>query len=170
MAFLSARAAEFKAGGLFVMAYISRSERDQLSTHSANSSTESSPNPGVSAMPTGLHRGVTLSGALGSSKQSDSLPATPADGHGPVSSANVATMPERPEHHERSTSSPILSGSARKRDIWDVLSGLLGKAIQPLVSTQLLKPAIARQLLGERRRLKMRDVELSLASFVGSLC
>lgn len=135
------------------MAYISRSERDVPSTHSGYSSAGSSPNPGAS--PAGLHRGVSLGGQPGTKQLPDSLPVTPAEGCGPGLLPNAA-MPERPEPRERSTSSPSVPGAARRRDIWDVLSGLLGKAIQPLVSTQLLKPAVARQLLGEHRSKAIR--------------
>lgn len=53
------------------------------------------------------------------------------------SSAGTASSPS-------STTSPVLKGSV---DMWSNLSRLLGKAIQRLVSTGLLKPQVARQLL-----------------------
>jgi hypothetical protein len=115
MAFLSARATEFKPGGLFVMAFISRSEDESLSL------TRSTLNRG----PEGSVVPETLSG----------LPST-------------EPLASRPLVRERLSSSPAAPpATVKKRDIWDVMSGILGKAIQRLVSTQLLKPAVARQLL-----------------------
>lgn len=126
MAFLSARAFEFKAGGLLTMAYIGRSEEY------ANASS-----PGYSPY--------------------SSSPSTPS-----TSPTEATTVMTRTPSGNRSASTPVGIGAgtgpairgpapapARKRDIWAVLTSVLGKAIQRLVSTGLLKPQVARQLLGE---------------------
>lgn len=119
MAFLSARASEFKPGGLLAMAFICRSEDERNSTSHPSLASRAS------------------SGAGGRSN-----PTTPGDGLIPTLA--------RPLMRERSNSSPAVPvGAGRSRDIWTVLTGILGKAIQRLVSTQLLKPAVARQLLSE---------------------
>lgn len=114
MTFLSARAHEFKSGGLFAMAFICRSDDEERK----------------SKMPS-LHTRASCGEAR-------SNPTTPGE-------LPVLT---RPLARERSFSSPAVP-TVCKGDIWMVLSGILGKAIQRLVSTQLLKPAVARQLLGE---------------------
>ncbi|GAA5916899.1 uncharacterized protein JCM6883_005866 [Sporobolomyces salmoneus] len=124
MAFLSARAFEFKAGGLLTMAYIGRSEEY------ANASS-----PGYSPY--------------------SSSPSTPS-----TSPTEATTVMTRTPSGNRSASTPVGIGAgtgpairgpapapARKRDIWAVLTSVLGKAIQRLVSTGLLKPQVARQLL-----------------------
>jgi len=123
MAFLSARAFEFKAGGLLTLAYIGRSEEH------ANAAS-----PGYSPY--------------------SSSPSTPS-----TSPTEAATNMNRNASGGRSASTPVGYGSStgpargaqvgRKRDIWAVLTSVLGKAIQRLVSTGLLKPQVARQLLGE---------------------
>ncbi|KAK4702893.1 hypothetical protein P7C70_g3326, partial [Phenoliferia sp. Uapishka_3] len=124
MAFLSARATEFKPGGLFAMAFISRSEEDI--------SSESSPKAVARAVHPGLAKthsdGVTKSPTF-------AKPGLP----GLAGSRGLA--------RERSSSSPPALPVAPKRDIWSILSSILGKAIQRLVSTQLLKVDVARQLL-----------------------
>lgn len=102
MAFLSARAFEFKAGGLLTMAYIGRSEEY------ANAAS-----PGYSPY--------------------SSSPSTPSTSPTEATAGTKSPAPVQP----------------RKRDIWAVLTSVLGKAIQRLVSTGLLKPQVARQLLGE---------------------
>lgn len=112
MAFLSARATEFKPGGLFAMAFISRTEDD------------------VAPAPPSLARTVH-----------PGLVKTHSDGGG-----ETGALEGRPLIRERSASSP--AAPVGRRDIWTVLTGILGKALQRLVSTQLLKPAVARQLLG----------------------
>lgn len=76
-----------------------------------------------------LHRGASAG--------SSSTPCTPGE---------TAGTAARPALKERAISSPVVP-LVKKRDIWDVLSGILGKAIQRLVSTNLLKPAVARLLL-----------------------
>ncbi|GAA5871242.1 hypothetical protein JCM16303_000692 [Sporobolomyces ruberrimus] len=100
MAFLSARAFEFKAGGLLTMAYIGRSEEY------ANAAS-----PGYSPY--------------------SSSPSTPSTSPTEATAGTKSPAPVQP----------------RKRDIWAVLTSVLGKAIQRLVSTGLLKPQVARQLL-----------------------
>ncbi|KAI5474371.1 GPCR, family 3, metabotropic glutamate receptor 5 [Pseudohyphozyma bogoriensis] len=112
MAFLSARAHEFKSGGLLAMAFICRSDEEDFNKS---------------------HPGLQSRNSCGEAR---SNPATPGE------------LPSlaRPLIRERSSSSPAVP-TVRRRDIWAVLSGILGKAIQRLVSTQLLKPAVARQLL-----------------------
>ncbi|KAL8283330.1 hypothetical protein RQP46_005740 [Phenoliferia psychrophenolica] len=114
MAFLSARATEFKPGGLFAMAYISRSEE------------EAPPSSSQPPLARSIHPGLTKTHSDGDSTK------LPTEG--------------RPLVRERSASSPVIP-SVGRRDIWTVLTGILGKALQRLVSTQLLKPAVARQLL-----------------------
>lgn len=116
-AFLSARAVEFVPGGLFTMAFISRGEDDAPTRKSLLGSAH----PGLSK----THSAETTT---------RSQPATPHE-HSTV-----------PLYRERSMSSPSFP-TLPKRDVWTILSGILGKAIQRLVSTQLLKPAVARQLL-----------------------
>lgn len=49
---------------------------------------------------------------------------------------------------ESAATSPTTSVQPRKKDVWAHLTSVLGKAIQRLVSTGLLKPQVARQLLG----------------------
>lgn len=49
---------------------------------------------------------------------------------------------------ERATTSPVVQ-TVRRRDIWDFLQSILGLSIQRLVSTNLLKPTVARLLLSE---------------------
>ncbi|KAK4054226.1 hypothetical protein OIV83_001252 [Microbotryomycetes sp. JL201] len=146
MAFLSSRAYEFKPGGLFVMAYIARSEREAATAVASNTAQHA------------LNRGSSLTAhphSLNMSKGgAHSSPATPAvddaagtSPSGSPSRPTVSLPPDtRPMIRERSTSSPAVP-VAKRKDIWDVMSGFLGKAIQRLVSTQLLKPAVARLLL-----------------------
>ncbi|KAK4054653.1 hypothetical protein OIO90_003465 [Microbotryomycetes sp. JL221] len=153
MAFLSSRASETKPGGLFVMAYIARSEREAATASAANTAQHAlNRGSSLTAHPHSLN--MTSGGA-------HSSPASPL-GSGPSTSAGtsprtspgqptvplpaIATDATRPSVRERSTSSPAVP-VAKRRDIWDILSGFLGKAIQRLVSTQLLKPAVARLLL-----------------------
>ncbi|GAA5883296.1 hypothetical protein JCM3774_004140 [Rhodotorula dairenensis] len=100
MSFLSARASEFKPGGVLVLAYIARTEEAAL----AATMTSGSP----------------------------SMPAS------------------TPSPTAASSSSPSSKGSPIVRanpDIWADMTRLLGKAIQRLVSTGLLKPQVARLLL-----------------------
>lgn len=87
-----------------------------------------------------------------------SSPSTPS-----TSPTEATTVLSRTPIGNRSASTPVGVGAAtsptvargptpvpvRKRDIWAVLTSVLGKAIQRLVSTGLLKPQVARQLLGE---------------------
>ncbi|KAM0749007.1 hypothetical protein T439DRAFT_358144 [Meredithblackwellia eburnea MCA 4105] len=131
MAFLSARAVEFKTGGLLALAYIARSE-DELSP--SNSSSKS----GLSRS---VHPGLNKTHS-DDTTTTRSSPVSPAGEVGPTS----ALLDARPLLRERSTSSPTIPVT-RKRDIWSILSSILGKAIQRLVSTNLLKPAVARKLL-----------------------
>lgn len=131
MAFLSARANEFKPGGLLVMAYIGRSE--------PVASTPSTTRPSPTSSTTTNATRPTIQATNSSPGPSNSVPLPILDDL------------SRPLSRERSSSTPVvptLANGGRKRDIWDVLSGILGKAIQRLVSTQLLKPAVARALLG----------------------
>lgn len=157
MAFLSSRAYEFKPGGLFVMAYIARSDREASTATAVNTAQHM------------LHRGASLTAAAGSGSAA-ALSITNAGSHSSPATPGVTAVPEvgshesltgnpgdtaaafaRPTVRERSTSSPAVP-VAKKQDIWDVMSGILGKAIQRLVSTQLLKPAVARLLLSEFRQ------------------
>lgn len=107
MSFLSARASEFKPGGVLVLAYIARTEEAALA-------------------------------------------ATMASGSPSTQSANAAAI-STPSPSGTSSSSPSSKGSPIVRpnlDVWAYLTRLLGKAIQRLVSTGLLKPQVARLLLG----------------------
>ncbi|GAA5936460.1 uncharacterized protein JCM15063_001893 [Sporobolomyces koalae] len=124
MAFLSARAFEFKAGGLLTLAYIGRSEEYANAGSPGYSPYSSSPST-PSASPTEASTIMTRT----SSGRSASMPVGIGAGAVPTSRASVPALP------------------TRKRDIWAVLTSVLGKAIQRLVSTGLLKPQVARQLL-----------------------
>ncbi|BGP16770.1 hypothetical protein JCM10213v2_004773 [Rhodosporidiobolus nylandii] len=118
MAFLSARATEFKPGGLLTLAYIARSEEAAASASSPSS------------MPTTPSASPPLRDG-----RSGSVPSlAPGVGGG-----------ARPP---ASSSPPTSAGlPPRKKDIWAHMTSVLGKAIQRLVSTGLLKPQVARQLL-----------------------
>jgi hypothetical protein len=133
MAFLSARATEFKPGGLLTMSFICRSEPP-----SVNRGTPRDP-----------PRSYTTA------RSHDTPKGAPAKNLDSPSST-------KPMARERSHSSPASSTptAGRSRDIWTVLSGILAKAIQRLVSTQLLKPAVARQLLGTSHRLRSTLADL----------
>lgn len=109
MAFLSARASEFKPGGVLALAYLARTEEATL----AASATTSSPSMQSVAAST-----PSPSGTSGSSPSSKG--------------------------------SSVMRGA--KADVWTYMTRLLGKAIQRLVSTGLLKPQVARQLLGTSRQ------------------
>lgn len=112
------------------MAYIARSEAAPLPTTPAASA----------ALQHVLQRGASTNSSSSSHANGGYLsnPGTPG----------VLAEAMRPALRERAISSPAVP-LAKKRDIWDLLSGILGKAIQRLVSTNLLKPAVARLLLGE---------------------
>ena len=86
-----------------------------------------------------------------------SSPSTPS-----TSPTEATTVMSRTPSGNRSASMPVgsiklpiaaaaapVASPARKRDLWAVLTSVLGKAIQRLVSTGLLKPQVARQLLGK---------------------
>ncbi|GAA5857769.1 hypothetical protein JCM8547_005976 [Rhodosporidiobolus lusitaniae] len=126
MAFLAARATEFKPGGLLALAYIARSEEYAAAAASPSSlpSTPagSPPPPPSSDSPSASN---FTKPALG---QTASAPA-----------ASMVTC--------AASSTPPASVQVRKKDIWAHMTSVLGKAIQRLVSTGLLKPQVARQLL-----------------------
>lgn len=137
MAFLGARASEFKTGGLLTLAFISRSEENTIAR--GPSSPAGSPAGSVEN-----HAAIPPS----SPTRRPSLVSTNSDPPLVVKSAAAEAI--RPMLRERSHSSPTNSpgGSARRRpDIFAVLSAILASAIQRLVSTNLLKPNVARQLL-----------------------
>ncbi|GAA5972017.1 hypothetical protein JCM3765_007281 [Sporobolomyces pararoseus] len=125
MAFLSARAFEFKAGGLLTMAYIGRSEEYANASSPGYSPYSSSPST-PSTSPT---EATTVMSRTPSGNRSASTPVGVGAGTGPTVARGSTPVP------------------MRKRDIWSVLTSVLGKAIQRLVSTGLLKPQVARQLL-----------------------
>ncbi|GJN90990.1 hypothetical protein Rhopal_004004-T1 [Rhodotorula paludigena] len=138
MAFLSARASEFKPGGLLTVAYMARSEEAALAA--------SSP-----------------SGFSPSGMSASSAPSSPADGTSTSKGrrSSIPTDVAHPKDPSNSPPPPIGSSTAppvsvpsppggvqlRHKDIWAHLTSILGKAIQRLVSTGLLKPQIARVLL-----------------------
>ncbi|GAA5973835.1 hypothetical protein JCM11641_003184 [Rhodosporidiobolus odoratus] len=125
MTFLAARAAEFKTGGLLTLAYIARSE--EASTALAPSSMPTTP---AGSPPLPLREG-----------RSASVPTLPAG----IGARTAGGGGVKPPLAQSSTSPP--APVIRKKDIWAHLTGVLGKAIQRLVSTGLLKPQVARQLL-----------------------
>ncbi|GAA5922209.1 hypothetical protein JCM1841_000676 [Sporobolomyces salmonicolor] len=128
MAFLSARAFEFMPGGLLALAYIARTEEcaNAASSPSSYSPGSSSPTTTAASLPL-LSSGAGTSMVRGNSGQQRSASTPVGVGAGPGPAAGAQPR--------------------RKRDIWAVLTGVLGKAIQRLVSTGLLKPQVARQLL-----------------------
>lgn len=127
MAFLSSRATEFKLGGLLTIAYIGRSETPRPASPAGA--------PGLLARGASLNLG-SASGGTGSM----SSPGSPYIG--------AESPSPRPNMRERSTSTPAVQ-TVRREDIWDYLQRIVGQSIQRLVSTSLLKPAVARLLLGE---------------------
>jgi len=136
MAFLGARASEFRTGGLLTMAFISRSEENTLATIARGpSSPAASPAAPADGPPPA------------SPTRRPSLVSTNSDP--PLVVKSAASEAIRPMLRERSHSSPNNSsaGVSRKKDIFAVLSSILAAAIQRLVSTNLLKPNVARQLL-----------------------
>ncbi|GAA5851118.1 hypothetical protein JCM9279_000330 [Rhodotorula babjevae] len=134
MAFLSARASEFKPGGLLTLAYIARSEEAALA---ANSPGTYSPSASGAGSP-----------AMGNSPLIE--PSSATSGMPPhVARSPALPLPERttPPGGSPSSTSPTSQAQPRKKDVWAHLTSVLGKAIQRLVSTGLLKPQVARQLL-----------------------
>ncbi|BGO91945.1 hypothetical protein NBRC10512_001102 [Rhodotorula toruloides] len=134
MAFLSARASEFKPGGLLTLAYIARSEEAALASASPQTcspgagASNSVPDSPVGSPPS--HRPLL-------EQRRSSEPHILAS----LDNAPSAAAPAQP-----APTVPVQTATKRK-DIWAHLTGVLGKAIQRLVSTNLLKPQIARQLL-----------------------
>ncbi|GAA5906799.1 hypothetical protein JCM8208_000043 [Rhodotorula glutinis] len=133
MAFLSARASEFKPGGLLTLAYIARSEEAALAANSPGTYS-----PSASGAP---------SPAMGNSPLIEPASATSGIPHAARSPA--LPLPERttPPGGSPASTSPTTQVQPRKKDVWAHLTSVLGKAIQRLVSTGLLKPQVARQLL-----------------------
>ncbi|GAA6032358.1 hypothetical protein JCM8097_008135 [Rhodosporidiobolus ruineniae] len=136
MAFLSARATEFKPGGLLTLAYIARSEEASMTA----SSPSSLPTTPAGSPPLPLREG-----------RSASVPVLPTAATAAAAKAAAAASSSSSKPPLGSTasspSSPIQPLLPRKKDIWAHLTSVLGKAIQRLVSTGLLKPQVARQLL-----------------------
>ncbi|SCZ90438.1 BZ3500_MvSof-1268-A1-R1_Chr9g10833 [Microbotryum saponariae] len=128
MAFLSARATEFKTGGLLALAYIARSEDKATS---------------------GLNRGPSAAARIGGGGGGLSRPTIMSASSDPegFNTAPVSSSPEssRPSLRHRSATTPVVP--TLRKDIWEMFTSVLSLAIQRLVSTQLLKPAVARQLL-----------------------
>ncbi|GAA6018549.1 hypothetical protein JCM10207_007214 [Rhodosporidiobolus poonsookiae] len=137
MAFLSARATEFKPGGLLTLAYISRSEEASAAPIGSPSSMPGTP-AGSPPLRGGRSASVPVVSAPGGSAPSSGVSgATGGSGVGAIKPPLL-----------QSNSSPAFAATPRKKDIWAHFTSVLGKAIQRLVSTGLLKPQIARQLLG----------------------
>ncbi|BGP00017.1 GPCR, family 3, metabotropic glutamate receptor 5 [Rhodotorula toruloides] len=134
MAFLSARASEFKPGGLLTLAYIARSEEAALASSSPQTS---SPGAGASNSVPESPVGSPPSHRPLLEQRRSSEPHIFAS----LDNAPSAAAPAQP------TSSVPVQTATKRKDIWAHLTGILGKAIQRLVSTNLLKPQIARQLL-----------------------
>ena len=134
MAFLSARASEFKPGGLLTLAYIARSEEAALAASSPGTYSPSASGAG--------------SPAMGNSPLIEPASATSSMPH--VARSPALPLPERttPPGGSPASTSPTTQVQPRKKDVWAHLTSVLGKAIQRLVSTGLLKPQVARQLLG----------------------
>lgn len=151
MAFLSARASEFKPGGLLTLAYIARSEEAALASSSPQTS---SPGAGASNSVPESPVGSPPSHRPLLEQRRSSEPHIFAS----LDNAPSAAAPAQP------TSSVPVQTATKRKDIWAHLTGILGKAIQRLVSTNLLKPQIARQLLGELARMTYRDSALTLPS------
>ncbi|SCV70088.1 BQ2448_1482 [Microbotryum intermedium] len=127
MAFLSARATEFKTGGLLALAYIARSEDKATS---------------------GLNRGPSAAARIGGGGglSRPTMMTASSDPEG-LNTTPVSSSPEssRPSLRHRSATTPVVP--TLRKDIWEMFTNVLSLAIQRLVSTQLLKPAVARQLL-----------------------
>lgn len=122
-AFLTARAHEFKKGGVFVMAYIARSEEDPVSGLPGRPrSTVNSPENNVATVEDGL-------------------------------SASALPTRTRRMERERSNSSPtrpafaIQAPPKKSADIWTTLTNTLAPCLQRLVSCGMLKSDVARYLL-----------------------
>ncbi|GAA5930923.1 hypothetical protein JCM3775_000753 [Rhodotorula graminis] len=135
MAFLAARASEFKPGGLLTLAYIARSEEAALAASSPGTYSPSASGAG--------------SPAMGNSPLIEPAPITAASGMPHVVRSPALPLPERttPSVGSPASTSPTAQVHPRKKDVWAHLTSVLGKAIQRLVSTGLLKPQVARQLL-----------------------
>ncbi|SGZ27034.1 BQ5605_C025g10032 [Microbotryum silenes-dioicae] len=128
MAFLSARATEFKTGGLLALAYIARSEDKATS---------------------GLNRGPSAAARIGGGGEGLSRPtivsaSSDPEGFNPAS-VSSSLESSRPSLRHRSATTPVVP--TLRKDIWEMFTSVLSLAIQRLVSTELLKPAVARQLL-----------------------
>ncbi|BGP25161.1 GPCR, family 3, metabotropic glutamate receptor 5 [Rhodotorula toruloides] len=134
MAFLSARASEFKPGGLLTLAYIARSEEAAIASSSPQTS---SPGDGAS--------NSVPESPVGSPPAQRPLLEQRRSSEPHIFASLDQHKPPSPAVQPRS-SGPVQTATKRK-DIWAHLTGVLSKAIQRLVSTNLLKPQIARQLL-----------------------
>ncbi|CBQ70623.1 conserved hypothetical protein [Sporisorium reilianum SRZ2] len=130
-AFLTARAHEFRKGGVMVMAYIARSEDSNVVLPDRPRST--------------VH-------SIGSSEVDRAV-----DGVGPDEHAISARIPLLRKERRRSNSSPnrasfagpanAAEASQRPSDIWSTLTNTLAPCLQRLVSCGMLKSDAARHLL-----------------------
>lgn len=146
MAFLSARASEFKPGGLLTLAYIARSEEAAIASSSPQTS---SPGSGVSvSVPESPVGSPPPLRPLLEQRRLSEPHVLASLGHAAPASQHKPPSPPAPSGSPVPVPVPVQTATKRK-DIWAHLTSILGKAIQRLVSTNLLKPQIARQLLGE---------------------
>lgn len=144
-AFLTARSNEFKKGGIFLMAFIARSEEktggDSTSTSHSNSNGGKMACSSTPASP--LLSQAPSPSTAGSSRppmhaRSSSTPYEFSRAHPPHSSAS---SPGAAASHSHSS-----SGQGR-RDIWTTLTNSLAPCLQRLVSCGMLKSELARALL-----------------------
>ncbi|GAC97035.1 cytochrome P450 [Pseudozyma hubeiensis SY62] len=135
-AFLTARAHEFRTGGVIVMAYIARSEDSNVVLPDRPKSTVNT---------------------TASSLDSDDASHSPADGAGVEDQAISPRIPMLRKERRRSNSSPNRpsfagAGNAadalgKPLDIWSTLTSTLAPCLQRLVSCGMLKSDVARHLL-----------------------
>ncbi|PWZ03199.1 hypothetical protein BCV70DRAFT_209601 [Testicularia cyperi] len=146
-AFLTARAHEFRKGGVFVMAYIARSEDSGVVLPDRPKSTvyASSPTEASASATTAVFDKLNIAYEAGNGSMPDSSDVSPA------------RLPQLQKERTRSNSSPNrpsvpvhaaeTSAAARHMDIWTTLTNTLAPCLQRLVSCGMLKSDVARHLL-----------------------